>query len=171
MNQSDLRIHRLEPFHDSQHFDSGNEELNIWLQQHALAAQQMDSARTFVLTRSDKIVAYVSLAMNSAKRAEAPAKLVRGMPNYPVGIVLIARLAVDRTEQGAGLGSRLLAEALRMAVTAGEIAAARFVVVDAIDDRAAKFYRRHGFISELTEMRPYRRIKDIRASLDKSFDI
>jgi hypothetical protein len=58
----------------------------------------MDSARTFVATRSGRIVGYFSLTMGSVLRAEPPAKLVRTMPAYPVGMVLLARLAVDRSE-------------------------------------------------------------------------
>lgn len=128
----------------------------------------MDSARTFVVVKRDRVVAYVSLTMGSVRRADAPARLVRSLPAYPVGMVLIARLAVDRTEQGAGLGTRLLADALRMAVLAGESVAARLVAVDAIDERAARFYQRHGFTPTLgDDLRLYRRMKDIRASLDR----
>lgn len=104
--------------------------------------------------------------MGSVQRAEAPTRLVRGMPAYPVGLVLIARLAVDQAEQRAGLGTRLLADALRMAVLAGEAVAARLVVVDAIDAPAARFYRRHGFTDTLDHpLSLYRRMKDVRASL------
>jgi len=60
----------------------------------------------------------------------------------------------------------MLAEALRKAVAAGEAAAARLVVVDAIDETAARFYAYHGFIAAPEHpFRPYRRMKDIRASL------
>jgi len=94
---------------------------------------------------------------------------VRGLPGYPVGMVLIARLAVDRPEQGAGLGTRLLADALRMAVLAGETVAARLIAVDAIDEPAARFYRQHGFTETLDQpLRLYRRMKDVRASLEKA---
>jgi hypothetical protein len=62
----------------------------------------MDSARTFVLTRNDRVVGYFSLTMGSVLRAVAPAKLVRGLPADPVGMVLLARLAVDRREQASG---------------------------------------------------------------------
>jgi ribosomal protein S18 acetylase RimI-like enzyme len=73
-------------------------------------------------------------------------------------MVLIARLAVDKREQGAGLGTRLLADALRMVVLAGESVAARLVVVDALDEQAAGFYRRHGFTDTLDRsLRLYRR--------------
>ncbi len=88
------------------------------------------------------------------------------MPAYPVGMILLARLAVHHLHQGEGHGARLLAEALRKAVTAGEAAAARLVVVDAIDDQAAAFYARHGFVAAPEHpMRLYRRTRDIRASL------
>jgi GNAT superfamily N-acetyltransferase len=171
MNPPGLRLERLGARHDFSGFASGKEELDSWLRRHALAAQQMDSARTFLLTRGaddagNRVAGYFSLTMSSVLRAEAPPKLVRGLPAYPVGMVLLTRLAVDRSEQGKGLGALLLSEALRKAVAAGEAAAARLVVVDAIDDEAAKFYAHHGFIPTPGHpLRLYRRMKDIRASL------
>lgn len=166
-----LLLERLDAHHDVSTFDSGNEVLDAWLRGHALAAQRMDSARTFVATRSGRVVGYFSLTMGSVLRAEAPAKLVRGMPAYPVGMVLLARLAVDRSEQGRGFGATLLAEALRKAVAAGEVAAARLIVVDAVDDDAAAFYERYGFVRTPEDpLRLYRRMKDIRASLDSPAD-
>lgn len=171
MNTPGLRLERLGPHHDVLRFASGQDELDSWLRRYALAAQQMDSARTFLLVHGgreagNRVAGYFSLTMGSVLRAEAPPKLVRGLPAYPVGMVLLARLAVDRGEQGKGLGGLLLAEALRKAVAAGEAAAARLVVVDAIDDQAAKFYAHHGFTPAPGHpLRLYRRMKDIRASL------
>jgi GNAT superfamily N-acetyltransferase len=166
-----LRLERLGAQHDVTSFESGNADLDSWLYRHALAAQQMDSARTFLLTKRGRILGYFSLTMGSVLRAEAPAKLVRGLPSYPVGMVLLARLAVDRSEQGRGFGARLLAEELRKAVAAGEVAAARLIVVDAIDDNAVRFYERHGFLPAPEHPhRLYRRMKDVRASLPDSDD-
>jgi predicted N-acetyltransferase YhbS len=163
-----VRLERLDAYHELSVFDSGSAELDAWLRRHALAAQQMDSARTFVVTRNDRVVGYFSLTMGSVLRAEAPARLVRGLPAYPVGMVLLARLAVDRGEQGKGTGALLLSEALRKAVTAGEAAAARLVVVDATDDDAVRFYERFGFVAAPEHPRRlYRRMKDIRASLER----
>jgi predicted N-acetyltransferase YhbS len=162
----ELRLERLDAHHDLAAFDSGNGELDGWLLRHALAAQKMDSARSFVLTRSQLVVGYFSLTMGSVLRQDAPAKLVRGLPAYPVGMVLLARLAVDQGEQGKGLGAALLAEALRKAVTAGDAAAARLVVVDAIDEDAVRFYERHGFIAVPEHpLRLYRRTRDVAQSL------
>jgi ribosomal protein S18 acetylase RimI-like enzyme len=164
-------LERLDAHHDVSTFGSGNAVLDAWLHRHALAAQSMDSARTFVATHSGRVIGYFSLTMGSMLRAEAPAKLVRGMPAYPVGLVLLARLAVDQSQQGRGLGAMLLAEALRKAVAAGEVAAARLIVVDAVDENAAAFYQRYGFVRTPEHpLRLYRRMKDLRASLDSSAD-
>jgi predicted N-acetyltransferase YhbS len=162
-----LQVERLDEHHRFATFSCGNDQLDNWLHRHALAAQQMNSARTFVLTRDQQVIGYFSLTMGSVLRQDAPARLVRGLPGYPVGMVLLARLAVQTTEQGNGFGGLLLAEALRRAVAAGEAAAARLVVVDAIDDGAVAFYERHGFTTAPEHPRRlYRRTKEIRASLD-----
>lgn len=88
------------------------------------------------------------------------------MPRHPIPTILIARLAVDRSYQRRRLGSRLLAEALRRAVVASDAAAARLVVVDAINEDAAAFYRRWAFI-EVPEHhhRLFRKMADVRRSL------
>jgi GNAT superfamily N-acetyltransferase len=165
------RLERLDAHHQLDRFDSGNEILDSWLQRHALAAQQMDTARTFLLVAGEELVGYFSLTMGAVLRTEAPPKLVRGLPAYPVGMVLLARLAISRHHQGQGLGATLLADALRKAVAAGEAAAARLVVVDAIDDNAARFYSRHGFVPPPEHpLRLYRRMKDIRLSLGLASD-
>jgi ribosomal protein S18 acetylase RimI-like enzyme len=166
VNPGGPRLERLCSDHDLSGFACGVDELDEWLRRHALAAQKMDLARTFVVVRGRRVVGYVSLTMGSVQRADTPAQLVRGMPAYPVGMVLIARLAIDKREQGSGLGTRLLADALRMSVLAGESVAARLVVVDAVDESAAQFYRRHGFTDTLDHpLRLYRRMKDVRAIL------
>jgi GNAT superfamily N-acetyltransferase len=170
LSPGEPHLERLRSDHDLAGFESGVDELDAWLGRHALAAQEMDSARTFVVVvRRGRVVGYASLTMGSLQRSDATGRLVRGMPSYPVGMVLIARLAVDKADQGAGLGTRLLADALRMAVVAGETVAARVVAVDAIDERAARFYGQHGFTETLDHpFRLYRRMKDLRASLEEA---
>lgn len=154
--------------HDLGGFDCGNGELDRWLSDHALASQRADLARTYLVLDGDSVAAYVSLTTGSIRPDAAPRRYARGMPRYPLPTILIARLAVDRRYQRRRLGSRLLAEALRLAVAASDTAAARLVVVDAIDDQAAAFYRRWGFI-EVPENpnRLFRKIGDIRNSLQR----
>ena len=131
---------------------------------------------TFLLLRGNRIVGYFDLTMGSVLRSEATPKLVRGLPATPVGAVLLTRLAVDAEHQGQGLGAFLLAEALRKAVVAGDPAGARLVVVVAADETGARFYAHHGFahhgfahhgfVAAEYPQRLYRRVKDIRASLE-----
>jgi predicted N-acetyltransferase YhbS len=169
VNRDQLHIDRLTAEHDVSTFDSGVAELDDWIRRHAIAAQAMDSARTFVAVRQRTVIGYFSLTMGSVRKKDVPQKLVRGLPGYPVGMVLLARLAVDKKTQGEGIGALLLSEALRRAVTAGEAAAARLVVVDAIDDNAEAFYRHFGFLPAPEHPhRLFRRMKDIRASLDEA---
>lgn len=169
MSGAGPRLQRLDAHHDLSSFDCGEAALNDWLRRHALAAQRMDSARTFLLLDGNRVLGYFSLTMGSVRRDDAPARLVRRMPRHPVGMVLLARLAIERSEQGRGFGGLLLAEALRRAVAAAEHAAARLLLVDAVDARAGDFYRRWGFVeTPLQPLRLYRRVSDIRASLDEA---
>ncbi|MGH9066535.1 MAG: GNAT family N-acetyltransferase [Acidimicrobiales bacterium] len=101
--------------------------------------------------------------MGSVERRGVPSRFGRGQPD-PIPVLLLARLALDRSEQGMGLGADLLQEALGRAVAGARQYGARAVIVDAIDDRAAAFYRHHGFVS-LLERRLYRRVGDIERSL------
>jgi predicted N-acetyltransferase YhbS len=85
------------------------------------------------------------------------------MPD-PVPVVLLARLAIDRSEQGRQLGGHLLVDALRRCVRGGREFGARAVVVDAIDERAAAFYRHFDF-HDFDGGRLWRRLSDIATAL------
>ena len=104
MNDPEVRLERLGPQHALDEFECGHADLDTWLKRHALAAQQMDSARTFVLVEGDRVIGYFSLTMGSVLRAEAPGKLVRGLPSYPVGMGP-ARPS-GRPQRGPGTGPR-----------------------------------------------------------------
>ena len=163
---SDLRLVLLAEHHDLTGLDCGNDQLNTWLLDHALASQRADLARTYLALEDDAVVGYVSLTTGSIRREDAPKRYARGMARHPIPTILIARLAVDRRHQRQRLGSRLLAEALHRAVAASDVAAARLVIVDAIDEDAAHFYRRWGFIDvPENPLRLFRKIADIRRSL------
>jgi len=162
-----LRLVLLGAAHELSGFDCGNKELNRWLIDHALASQKADLARTYLALTDTALAGYFSLTTGSVRRESAPSRYTRGMPRHPIPTILIARLAVDRPHQGQQLGGRLLAEALRLAVAASDSAAARLVVVDAIDDQAAAFYRRYGFIDvPENPRRLFRKISDIRRTLE-----
>jgi predicted N-acetyltransferase YhbS len=128
-------------------FDSGVPALDAWLERSAAHAQAMRTAQTFVWHSGDGVVvAYFSLAAHLVVRASLPTRVGRGSPDA-IPAILLARLALDVTLHGQGLGGELLWDALARACAASEIAAARLVVVDAYDERAVEFYRHHGFVA------------------------
>jgi GNAT superfamily N-acetyltransferase len=137
---------RLNESHDLDPFASGVETLDAWLRRHAVHARRTRTAQTFVWRRGDqRVVAYFSLAAHLVVRADLPRRVGRGSPDA-IPAILLARLALDRSLHGEGLGGELLWDALSRACAASDIAAARLVVVDAIDIAAAAFYQHHGFV-------------------------
>jgi predicted N-acetyltransferase YhbS len=149
--------------HSLERFDSGAAELDRWLRNSAHVAASAGTAATYLLRRDETVVGYYALAMSAVTHDRAPSRLRRGMPD-PVPVVLLARLAIDHREQGRRLGGHLLVDALRRCVRGGAEFGARAVVVDAINERAADFYRHFGF-HDLDQGRLWRRISEITAAL------
>lgn len=132
--------------HELDQFSSSNAELDDWLIRHARHAAAMNTGRTFVWhSGDDRVVAFFTLAAHRIRRTLIARKVGRGSPEE-IPAVLLARLALDESLHGRGLGGEVLWDALTRAVAAGTIAAARLVVVEAVNDTAAEFYKHHGFI-------------------------
>jgi GNAT superfamily N-acetyltransferase len=138
-------IERLRREHYLAEFDCGNIALNIWLQKFAWTNQQADSAKTYVAVEGDSIAGYYALTAGSVHRHESPQRIVKGLANHPVGVVILARLAVDNQHQGKGLGKALLFDALVRIEEAADIIAMRAVMVHAIDQAAREFYLHFDF--------------------------
>jgi len=127
--------------------------------------QTSGDTRTYVVHRKLTVVGYYSLAPGSVSRKEATARASRSAPE-PIPVILLARLAVDREEQGQGIGAALLKDALQRAYAGAEIIGGRAVLVHAIDAEAAGFYRKYGFEScPGMELHLMLLMKDLRASL------
>ena len=95
----------LEERHDVSAFDRDVAALNSYLKKFALQNQRSQSARTYVATRGECVVSYYTLAAASARREETPARVAKGLAAHPVPVILLARLAVDASEKGRGLGA------------------------------------------------------------------
>ena len=148
---------------------ASHEALDQWLRERALTSEGM-SARTYVICDEEepqRVVGYYTITTAMEQRAVLPsAKLRQGTPDK-VPLLLVARLAVDRHWQGTGLGRDLLADALRRCLAASVIAGARAVIVHAIDEAAAGFYQRHGFLrSPLGELTLILPVETLRAIVD-----
>jgi GNAT superfamily N-acetyltransferase len=154
--------------HEIAEFDCGVESLNVWLAQHSLRAQHAGTARTFVWVRPDlprQVWAYFSLAPTEVARETLSRGQSSGYSTVPG--YLLARLAVHVKLHGQGYGGQLLVDALSRAARAAETGGGRLVVVDALDDAAAAFYRHHDFTP--VKDNPYRlvlKIASIRALLN-----
>jgi GNAT superfamily N-acetyltransferase len=136
---------RLTRDHDLGSFDCGVPSLDEWLTGQAHRAQEADTARTWVWTAPGDahVVAYFSVCPSRVERQYVGARLSAGYSVLPV--YLLARLALDQSLHGQGLGTQLLLDALTRIVDAASIAGGRLIVVDAIDEHAARFYRHHDF--------------------------
>jgi GNAT superfamily N-acetyltransferase len=150
--------HRLEGF------DCGKPALNDWLLRHARQAQGSGSAKTFVVADDeDRVAGYFSLTVGQVDTLEAPERIRKGMGQYPVPVVILARLAVSREHQGLGIGVGMLQDAIRRTLAIAEQAGIRAMLTHPIDEEAARFYTRFGFIaSPLREQQLLLLLKDAR---------
>ncbi len=128
-------------------FDCGKPVLNDWLARHARQAQASGSAKTFVVVDSDRIVGYFSLTVGQVDTLEAPERIRKGTGQYPIPVVLLARLAVSLRHQGRGIGRGLLQDAIRRTLMMAEHAGIRALLTHPIDEDATQFYLRFGFVA------------------------
>jgi GNAT superfamily N-acetyltransferase len=136
----------LDSRHDRSHFDCGTEPLNVYLKQFALQNQKKGMIRNYVTCRGLQIVGYYSLAYGSAAQTNVPSALTKGIGNYPIPLMILARLAVDIHSKGQGLGKALLKNAVLRSLQGAEIAGLKSLFVQAKDNDAVQFYAKHGFI-------------------------
>jgi GNAT superfamily N-acetyltransferase len=135
----------LGPQHNVDGFDCGKPPLNDWLLRHARQAQGSGSAKTFVACQGDNVAGYFSLTVGQVDTVDAPERLRKGMGQYPIPVVILARLAVARPHHGRGVGAGLLRDAIRRTLLIADQAGIRALLTHPIDDEAAAFYRRFGF--------------------------
>ena len=155
---------RLDPSHRLHDFDSGSAVLDDWLRGSAVLADRKRTARTYVWLEGNDVVGYVAISPHIVERAALPSRLGRGDPAQ-VPALLLGKLALDRRLHGTGRGSDLLVDALLVMVTAADVVGGRYLVVDAIDDVAAEFYRHHDFRPGAEGRRLFMRVADARISL------
>jgi len=158
-------IARLEAKHEVEAFVSGKQPLDLFLKRHALLNASAGSARTYVVCRGPRrVVGYYSLAVGAVEHADAPTRVGKGLARHPIPVMLLARLAVDREEQGRGLGRALLKDALLRTAQAADIAGIRALLVHAKDAEARNWYASWNFDPSPSD--PYHLfllLKDLRA--------
>ena len=160
----------LDKTHELENFDCGNIDLNDYLKKYAAQNIKKDAAKTFISTLKDsnKVIAYYTLVAGSVNPKEAPDRVKKGLPKYPIPTILIAKFAVDINFQGKGLGKHLLKDSFLRILQASEAVGIRAVHVNAKDEKATNFYKKYDFIeSPITELSLYLLLKDLKAMLNQ----
>lgn len=130
--------------HNTESFSSGAASLDAWLKTRALKNQATGASRTFVVCEGRRVVAYYALASSAITVHEAPGRFRRNMPD-PIPVVVLGRLAVDRSYQGKGIGRALVRDASLRVIQAADTIGIRGLIVQALTDEARLFYERLGF--------------------------
>lgn len=149
-------------------FDCGQPALNQFLQRFALVNQKSNSAQTYVCCQTGVVVGFYSLAVGSVEPATAAPRVTKGIPQHPVPVMILARLAVDREHQGVGLGRALLKDALKRTAQAADIAGIRALLVHAKDNNARQWYLHWEFEPSASDpFHLFLLMKDIKALVGK----
>lgn len=144
-----LVVQRLDGrVHERECFDCGELSLNRYLHEMAMQHQRAGVATTHVLVEHEaqsKVLGYYALAAAQLSLSELAPAHRRRLPRYPVPVARLARLAVALDEQGRGLGEALLQDIVRRCLGLRTEMGIHALLVDALHERAAAFYRRYGF--------------------------
>lgn len=126
-----LRIERLATHHQRGGFDCGDADLNQFLSQQVGQLARKNFCKTYVAVDdgSVAVMGFVSVSVGQAQTAQLSHQLK--LPRYPEPILCIGRSAVDKTQQGQGIGQHLMSFALRMALEFSQKVGLYAVVVDA----------------------------------------
>jgi len=153
--------------HDRSAFGCGEVSLDRYLHQQATQDIRRQLCAVYVLAErsSGRIGGYYTLSASSILPAQLPALTTKRLPRYDsYPATLIGRLAVDDAFQGMRFGSWLVNDALSRSVQISKRLGVHAMVVDALNDRAAAFYRRFGFSAFVEdERRLFITIADVRS--------
>lgn len=153
---------------DLEEFSCGQPDLDDWFKRFALINQKAGMATVFVTLFEDKVAGYYALATGGVERAQAPDRVIRGLPAHPIPVVLLARLAVDSSAQKRGLGRALLRDALARVAAAADEIGVRALLIHAKDERAKEFYMGCGEFepSPTDPLHLFLLMKDLRKALE-----
>lgn len=142
-----IEIRALRKSDDRSSFRSGHIDLDRFFQRFAGQNQfRHHIGTTYVAIAKKQIAGFVTISSGEMTAEALQSVIKRRLPNYPLPILRMVRLAVDEKFQGTGLGKRLLKTVLILALNMRDRYGCVGVVVDAKPD-AVGFYRSFGFIT------------------------
>jgi GNAT superfamily N-acetyltransferase len=144
--KGEARIRLLAAQDDRTQFASGDIELDRFF--HRFAGQNQfrhHIGSTYVSELNDRITGFVTVSAGELTADTVSERLKKRLPAYPIPILRIARLAVDRRFQGHGIGKLLLRSMFELALELRDKVGCAGIVVDAKRD-AVTFYEKLGFL-------------------------
>lgn len=132
--------------HDRTLFDCGEPSLNNYLQRILSQDSSKDVSCAYMMLDGKQVIGYYTLHADSVNRSECTEKTKKQVRYSSIPAFVIGRLAIDNKYQGQKLGAYLLSDALKRCLLLSSQIAARYVVVDALDNKAKAFYEKYGFI-------------------------
>ena len=137
---------------DRKAFDCGlHPALNTYISQQAGQDEKRNVSRTFMLLDdAGMLIGYYTLANASVVESDLSEEQMKKMPRYPMPAVLLSRLAVDKSQQGKGVGKRLMSDFFRRVYAISKHSGAAFIIVDAKDEAAAAYYISLEFVETKT---------------------
>jgi predicted N-acetyltransferase YhbS len=136
---------------DRKAFDCGlHPALNAYIAQQATQDEKRNVSRSFMLVEDGQLLGYYTLANASVVESDLSEEQMKKMPRYPMPAILLSRLAVDKGQQGKGVGKRLMVDFFRRVYAISKHSGVAFIIVDAKDENAASYYRDLGFVETNT---------------------
>jgi len=156
----------LAALHDVSQFSCGRPALDHWLKTRALSNQEKGFTVVMVVHEAGRVAGFYGLAPSAILPTSLPRSIRTGQPPTPVPCLLLGQLATDTSWVGRGVGTALLKHALVRCVDAARLIGGRALVVNALDESAAAFWTRRGFIpSKDNPLVLFRSMADVAASV------
>lgn len=160
-----MLIEPISRAHGRKPFDCGDEEVTRFLREQAPQDHEKNLSRMMVLVDDDtdpaRIIGYHTLVMAQVRQEEIPEdrpRIKRGIP-----AILLGPLGVDRVFQAKGLGEMLLMDVQARIDEISRRACVRAMMLDARNERLARWYEEHDFRRFPGQFRMFKSIESIRA--------
>ncbi|WP_375459188.1 GNAT family N-acetyltransferase [uncultured Enterovirga sp.] len=144
---------RIEPLdrkrHDRAAFSCGVAQVDTYLRTVAAGLQDLETTRVYVarLDETPDIVGFYAVNAHAIDLGTLPEGMRKKLPRYPlVPAIYLSVVGVHDAFQGGGVGSVLMADAMRRCARVADEIGAAFIVLDALNERAGALYRRLGFV-------------------------
>jgi predicted N-acetyltransferase YhbS len=141
-----IEVRLLKEADDRGSFESGDDQLDLFFRRYAGQNQfRHHIGATYIATENETIVGFATVAVGHVEIEDLPSNLRKKLPDYPLPILRLARLAVDRKAQGKGVGEHLMRAMFSVAIELRDKLGCVGVVVDA-KSGAENYYARYGFV-------------------------